>query len=169
MSWSPVGIAAISGRGRRSRLANTGEGPKRPLPLGGTANSAVLSGLSASDPHQRLSESDSSETRNLYLNTRDSSPLHDVRVRQAVAWLINRDKLASTVYDDTVDPLYSLIPTGITGHTTSFFDAYPTQSGATAKDMRKTIMTVPKMAGKMPPSVLDSRGSALPNSQTREA
>ena len=85
----------------------------------------VLAGLSASDPGQRVSEADSSETRNLYLNTRADSPLHDVRVRQAMAWLINREQLAATVYEGTVDPLYSLIPTGITGHTTSFFDAYP--------------------------------------------
>lgn len=85
----------------------------------------TLSGLSASDPDQRVSESDSSETRNLYLNTRPASPLHDVRVRQALAWLIDREQLAATVYEGTVDPLYSLIPSGITGHTTSFFDAYP--------------------------------------------
>jgi peptide/nickel transport system substrate-binding protein len=32
------------------------------------------------------------------------------------------------VYEGTVDPLYSLIPAGITGHTTSFFDAYPEPS-----------------------------------------
>ncbi|MCL6666809.1 MULTISPECIES: ABC transporter substrate-binding protein [Streptomyces] len=93
----------------------------------------VLSGLSASDPHQRLSESDSSETRNLYLNTRAASPLHDVRVRRAMAWLINREQLAATVYKGTVDPLYSLIPTGLTGHTTSFFDAYPTQNAQRAR------------------------------------
>ncbi|MBK3643387.1 ABC transporter substrate-binding protein [Streptomyces sp. MBT33] len=93
----------------------------------------VLSGLSASDPDQRLSESDSSESRNLYLNTRAGSPLHDVRVRQAVAWLINREQLAATVYKGTVDPLYSLIPTGLTGHTTSFFDAYPTQNAKKAR------------------------------------
>ncbi|MCX5248483.1 ABC transporter substrate-binding protein [Streptomyces sp. NBC_00201] len=93
----------------------------------------VLSGLSASDPGRRLSESDSSETRNLYLNTRASSPLHDVRVRQAMAWLVNREQLAATVYDGTVAPLYSLIPTGITGHTTSFFDAYPRQDVKRAK------------------------------------
>jgi peptide/nickel transport system substrate-binding protein len=85
----------------------------------------MLSGLSPSDPKQRVSESDSSETRNLYLNTRASSPLHDVLVRRAMAWLINREQLAATVYQGTVAPLYSLIPTGITGHTTSFFDAYP--------------------------------------------
>ncbi len=85
----------------------------------------VLAGLNTSDPNQRVSVADSSETRNLYLDTRTGSPLHDPRVRQAMAWLIDRDRLAATVYDGTVDPLYSLIPTGITGHTTSFFDLYP--------------------------------------------
>ncbi|MCD7443961.1 peptide-binding protein [Streptomyces lincolnensis] len=88
----------------------------------------VLAGLNASDPSQRVSEVDSSETRNLYLDTRAGSPLHDKRVRQAMAWLIDRERLAATVYDGTVDALYSLIPTGITGHTTSYFDLYPRQS-----------------------------------------
>ncbi|MFI2202316.1 ABC transporter substrate-binding protein [Streptomyces sp. NPDC020192] len=93
----------------------------------------VLAQLNPSDPNKRVTESDSSETRNLYLNTRASSPLRDVRVRRAMAWLVNREELAARVYKGTVDPLYSLIPTGITGHTTSFFDDYPTQSVAKAR------------------------------------
>ncbi|WP_128433285.1 ABC transporter substrate-binding protein [Streptomyces cyaneus] len=93
----------------------------------------VLAGLNAADPSQRVSEADSSEIRNLYFDTRAGSPLHDVRVRQAMAWLIDREKLAATVYKGTVDPLYSLIPTGITGHTTSFFDTYPELSTAKAR------------------------------------
>ncbi|CCK27937.1 oligopeptide binding protein [Streptomyces davaonensis JCM 4913] len=93
----------------------------------------VLAELDPGDPDQRVSEADSSEVRNLYLNTRAGSPLHDVRVRQAMAWLVNREKLAATVYQGTVDPLYSLIPTGITGHTTSFFDAYPKQNVGRAR------------------------------------
>ncbi|GGV74943.1 peptide-binding protein [Streptomyces thermoviolaceus subsp. thermoviolaceus] len=93
-----------------------------------TLTPAVLAGLNPSDPDQRVSESDSSEVRNLYLNTRSSSPLHDVRVRRAMAWLINREQLAASVYDGTVDALYSLVPAGITGHTTSFFDTYPEPS-----------------------------------------
>ncbi|MEU9476358.1 ABC transporter substrate-binding protein [Streptomyces sp. NPDC048191] len=93
----------------------------------------VLSQLNPSDPNKRVTESDSAETRNLYLNTRAASPLHDVRVRRAMAWLVNREQLASTVYAGTVDPLYSLIPTGIVGHTTSFFDDYPAQSVAKAR------------------------------------
>ncbi|MEU0070859.1 ABC transporter substrate-binding protein [Streptomyces sp. NPDC006332] len=95
----------------------------------------VLAGLNASDPDQRVSEIDSSDTRNLYLNTRSGSPLHDPRVRQAMAWLIDRDRLAATVYDGTVDPLYSLIPAGITGHTTSFFDRYPKQDPKKARKL----------------------------------
>ncbi|MFB7113270.1 ABC transporter substrate-binding protein [Streptomyces sp. NPDC056190] len=95
----------------------------------------LLAELNPSDPRMRVSVSDSAETRNLYLNTRDSSPLHDVRVRQAIAWLINREQLASTVYDGTVDALYSLIPAGITGHNTAFFDTYPAQSTEKAREL----------------------------------
>lgn len=95
----------------------------------------VLSELNPSDPTQRVTESDSSETRNLYLNTRSASPLHDARVRRAMAWLVNREELAAKVYDGTVDPLYSLIPTGIIGHTTSFFDTYPTQNAKKAREL----------------------------------
>lgn len=98
-----------------------------------TLSPGVLSALNPSDPNKRVTESDSAETRNLYLNTRTGSPLHDVRVRRALAWLVNREQLAAQVYQGTVDPLYSLIPTGITGHTTSFFDSYPTQSVGKAR------------------------------------
>ncbi|MFM9695751.1 ABC transporter substrate-binding protein [Streptomyces europaeiscabiei] len=86
---------------------------------------ATLAGLSPSDPDQRVTEADSTETRNLVLNVRLNSPFRDRRVRQALAALINREKLVADVYQGTTDPLYSLIPAGITGHTTSFFDANP--------------------------------------------
>ncbi|MFC5215311.1 ABC transporter substrate-binding protein [Streptomyces coerulescens] len=132
---------ALSGIGRPVELRYFGDGKalekawkdKRVDVATRTLPPEVLAGLNASDPDQRVSEADSSEIRNLYLNTRKASPLHDVRVRQAMAWLIDREKLAATVYQGTVDPLYSLIPTGITGHTTSFFDAYPELSTAKAR------------------------------------
>ncbi|QTE00454.1 putative D,D-dipeptide-binding periplasmic protein DdpA precursor [Streptomyces cyanogenus] len=95
----------------------------------------VLSELNPSDPDQRVTESDSAETRNLYLNTRPGSPLHDPRVRRAMAWLVDREQLAATVYQGTVDPLYSLLPTGFTGHTTSFFDNYPSRSTRKAREL----------------------------------
>ena len=96
---------------------------------------AALAALNASDPAQRVTEADSSETRNLYFDTRTGSPLHDSDVRRAMAWLIDREQLASTVYDGTVEPLYSLIPTGITGHTTSYFDSYPDQNARKARKL----------------------------------
>lgn len=96
---------------------------------------SVLAGLNAGDAGQRVSEADSSEIRNLYFDTRAGKPLHDVRVRQAIAWLIDREKLAATVYKGTVEPLYSLIPSGITGHTTAFFDTYPKLSTSKARTL----------------------------------
>lgn len=99
---------------------------------------AVLAALDTSDPGQRVYEADGSETRNLYFNTRSGSPLHETDVRKAVAWLIDREQLAASVYDGTVDPLYSLIPTGITGHTTSFFDSYPDRSAEKVRKLLKS-------------------------------
>ncbi|WP_339131047.1 ABC transporter substrate-binding protein [Streptomyces sp. f51] len=86
---------------------------------------AVLAALSPSDPAQRVTAADSAETRNLVLNVRPASPLHDRRVRQALASLIDREKLVDRTYRGTTDALYGLIPAGITGHTTAFFDDYP--------------------------------------------
>ncbi|MDX3642630.1 ABC transporter substrate-binding protein [Streptomyces sp. MB09-02B] len=86
---------------------------------------ATLAAVSPSDLDQRVTEADSTETRNLVLNVRVGSPFQDRRVRQALAALINREKLVAEVYQGTTEPLYSLIPAGLTGHTTSFFDANP--------------------------------------------
>ncbi|CAL9626728.1 ABC transporter substrate-binding protein [Streptomyces sp. Tu 3180] len=45
-------------------------------------------------------------------------------VRRAVAQVVDRAAIAHKVYKDTVDPLYSMVPKGLTGHTTGFFDDY---------------------------------------------
>ncbi|MEV7689275.1 ABC transporter substrate-binding protein [Streptomyces bungoensis] len=45
-------------------------------------------------------------------------------VRKAVAQLVDRGAIAHKVYKDTVDPLYSMVPKGLTGHTTAFFDDF---------------------------------------------
>ncbi|MEU5766073.1 ABC transporter substrate-binding protein [Streptomyces asoensis] len=105
---------------------------------------AVLAALDTSDPDQRVYEAEGSETRNLYFDTRPGSPLHDTDVRRALAWLVDREQLASGVYDGTVEPLYSLVPTGITGHTTSFFDSYPQRDTAKARELLKSAgVTLP--------------------------
>ena len=45
-------------------------------------------------------------------------------VRKAMAYLLDRDALVKDVYRDTATPLYSIVPAGIGGHTTAFFDTY---------------------------------------------
>ncbi|MEU9184614.1 ABC transporter substrate-binding protein [Streptomyces sp. NPDC048484] len=45
-------------------------------------------------------------------------------VRRAIAQLLDRDALIDEVYENTATPLYSVIPAGITGHNTAFFNTY---------------------------------------------
>ncbi|GLX51118.1 solute-binding transport lipoprotein [Streptomyces hygroscopicus subsp. hygroscopicus] len=54
-------------------------------------------------------------------------------VRKAVAQLLDRGAIAHKVYKDTVDPLYSMVPKGLVGHTTAFFDDYGDPSDAKAR------------------------------------
>ncbi|MEU5534055.1 ABC transporter substrate-binding protein [Streptomyces sp. NPDC020362] len=54
-------------------------------------------------------------------------------VRKAIAQIVDRGAIAHKVYKDTVDPLYSMVPKGLTGHTTSFFDDFGDPSVAKAR------------------------------------
>ncbi|MEU5719214.1 ABC transporter substrate-binding protein [Streptomyces sp. NPDC020403] len=54
-------------------------------------------------------------------------------VRRAIAQLVDRDALVAKVYQGTAEPLYSMVPKGIAGHTTSFFDAFGDPDAAKAK------------------------------------
>ncbi|MFH9466925.1 ABC transporter substrate-binding protein [Streptomyces clavifer] len=56
-------------------------------------------------------------------NTEDPA-VKDKAVRQAMAQIIDRGAISSGVYGTTAEPLYSLIPSGITNHTNSFFNKY---------------------------------------------
>ncbi|MET7365060.1 ABC transporter substrate-binding protein [Streptomyces sp. NPDC005566] len=67
----------------------------------------------------------------LAFNTEDPA-VKDKAVRQAMAQVIDRGSIATRVYGSTAEPLYSLIPSGVTGHTNSFFNKYgePSVTGA---------------------------------------
>ncbi|MFE9173927.1 ABC transporter substrate-binding protein [Streptomyces kebangsaanensis] len=54
-------------------------------------------------------------------------------VRRAVAQIVDRAAIAHHVYEDTVDPLYSMVPKGLTGHTTGFFDNFGDPNVAKAR------------------------------------
>src|SRR5699024_2150495 len=52
------------------------------------------------------------------------APFDDPAVRQAVAQVIDREAIASSVYRDTVTPLYGPVPEGVAGHVPAFEDAF---------------------------------------------
>ncbi|MFI5804130.1 ABC transporter substrate-binding protein [Streptomyces sp. NPDC051561] len=71
-----------------------------------------------------------------YLGFHTSDPVVGKKaVRQAMATVINRAELVSQVYGSTAAPLYSLIPTSITGHKNSFFNKYPAPDVKKAKNL----------------------------------
>lgn len=72
------------------------------------------------------------EIRYLAFNT-DAATVKDKAVRAAMAQLINRSELVSAVYGSQAEPLYSMVPAGITGHSNSFFNKYGDPSVAKAK------------------------------------
>ena len=49
-----------------------------------------------------------------------NAPFNNVVVREAVAAAINRTALVQTVFQGSAQPLYSMIPTGMLGHTDAF-------------------------------------------------
>jgi len=53
-----------------------------------------------------------------------TSPAQKLAIRQAVAYLINRSSIATNVYQGTVKPLYSLIPSALQGATNAYETAY---------------------------------------------
>ncbi|MEU6508142.1 MULTISPECIES: ABC transporter substrate-binding protein [unclassified Streptomyces] len=83
------------------------------------------------------------EIRYLAFNT-DATSVKSKAVRQAMAQLINRGELVSKVYGTQAEPLYSLVPATITGHSNSFFNKYGNPSVAKAKDLlTKAGITTP--------------------------
>ncbi|GHH75371.1 peptide-binding protein [Streptomyces sulfonofaciens] len=83
-----------------------------------------------------LVESPGLEIRYLAFDT-DAPPVENKAVRQAMAQIVDRGALASRVYGSTAEPLYSLVPATITGHTNAFFNTYGNPSPAKARDILK--------------------------------
>ncbi|WP_405594775.1 ABC transporter substrate-binding protein [Streptomyces sp. NBC_01092] len=72
------------------------------------------------------------EIRFLGFNTNAAS-VKSKAVRQAIAQAIDRSELVSTVYGTEAQPLYSLVPATIVGHTNAFFNKYGEPSVAKAR------------------------------------
>lgn len=75
------------------------------------------------DDELQLIEGSGTEINYLVFNPKDPMA-GKAAVRKAIAQVIDRPAIAHKVYRDTVEPLYSMVPKGLTGHTTGFFDDY---------------------------------------------
>lgn len=94
----------------------------------------TLQGKAGKEENLQLVEGSGTEISYLVFNPED--PWAGRReVRQAVAQVIDRAAIAHKIYQDTVDPLYSMVPKGLTGHTTGFFDDYGDPSVPKAREL----------------------------------
>ncbi|MFJ3671880.1 ABC transporter substrate-binding protein [Streptomyces sp. NPDC090106] len=83
------------------------------------------------------------EIRFLGFNT-EATSVKDKAVRQAMAQIINRSELVSKVYGSGADPLYSVVPASIIGHSNAFFNKYGNPSKAKAANLlSKAGITTP--------------------------
>ncbi|EGX59085.1 lipoprotein oligopeptide binding protein [Streptomyces zinciresistens K42] len=83
------------------------------------------------------------EIRYLAFNTNDTT-VRSKAVRQAMAQIVDRGELVSKVYGSQAEPLYSVVPASITGHSNSFFNKYGDPSVGKARTMlQKAGITTP--------------------------
>jgi peptide/nickel transport system substrate-binding protein len=107
----------------------------------------VMTRTMAPDQIQKLSDGADSnadlvemaglEIRYLAFNT-NAPTVKNKAVRQAIAHIVNRAELVSKVYGTQAEPLYSLVPASIVGHSNSFFNKYGDPSTAKAKAVLQT-------------------------------
>ncbi|WP_331757152.1 ABC transporter substrate-binding protein (plasmid) [Streptomyces sp. NBC_01544] len=95
----------------------------------------------------KLTEMPGLAIRYLAFDTTDPA-VKDKAVRQAIAQVVDRGQIAGQVYHATAEPLYSLIPSSITGHTNSFYNKYgePSTTKAAAILQAAGIQTPVKFA-----------------------
>ncbi|MFD5099206.1 ABC transporter substrate-binding protein [Streptomyces albidochromogenes] len=79
-------------------------------------------------------EATGAEIRYLVFNPKDPNARKPA-VRRAIAQVVDRGALVDKVYKGTAEPLYSMIPSGVAGHATSFFDTYGEPSVPKAKNI----------------------------------
>ncbi|MFD4608589.1 MULTISPECIES: ABC transporter substrate-binding protein [unclassified Streptomyces] len=83
------------------------------------------------------------EIRYLAFNT-DAATVKTKAVREAMAQVINRSELVSEVYGTQAEPLYSMVPATITGHSNSFFNRYGDPNVTKARSLlEKAGVTTP--------------------------
>lgn len=88
----------------------------------------------AADGAIELVESPGLEIRYLAFNT-EAETVEDKAVRQAMAQVVDRGELVGNVYGTQAEPLFSLVPAGVTGHNNAFFNKYGDPNVAKARKL----------------------------------
>jgi peptide/nickel transport system substrate-binding protein len=95
------------------------------------------------DDRIELVEQPGQGVRYLVFDTKDKT-VGKRAVRQAFARVIDRKQLVGDVFERTAEPLYSVVPGGLTGHTNSFFNEYGEPDVKAAKrELRKAGVKTP--------------------------
>ncbi|WP_432186727.1 ABC transporter substrate-binding protein [Streptomyces sp. Tue6028] len=103
----------------------------------GLASSDIVQLQSRDSQHGiQLIEGAGTEISYLVFNPKDPWA-KKLAVRKAIAQVVDRPAIAHKVYKDTVDPLYSMVPAGLIGHSTGFFDSYGNPSRTKAQKILK--------------------------------
>ena len=72
--------------------------------------------------------------------TSDADPKKALAVRQAMADLVDRQAISDQVYKGTYKPLYSYVPTGLTGATEALKPLYGDGNGGPSADKAKQVL-----------------------------
>lgn len=79
----------------------------------------------------------------------DADQAKALAVRQAVADVVDREKIAKDVYNNTYSPLYSMVPDGLTGAAKPFEELYGNGSGGPDVDKAKETLSKAGVSGKV--------------------
>ncbi len=79
----------------------------------------------------------------------DADEAKALAVREAVADVVDREKIAKDVYNNTYSPLYSMVPDGLTGAAKPFEEMYGNGSGGPDVDKAKETLSKAGVSGKV--------------------
>jgi peptide/nickel transport system substrate-binding protein len=123
---SGMTLNLFEGDKAQSRLKEALESGKVDLAYRGLAMSDIAdleAAQAGSGEKLKVVEGTSAEVQHLVFNM-DDPTTGNAAVRRAIAYLVDRNALVRDVYERTAEPLYSIVPSGITGHNTAFYDSY---------------------------------------------
>ncbi|MER7517629.1 ABC transporter substrate-binding protein [Streptomyces sp. NPDC126499] len=105
---------------------------------------ALEASTSTDDKGIEVVQGSSAEVQHLVFNVKDPV-VGKLGVRKAIAHLVDREALVQNVHKSTATPLYSIVPAGIAGHNTAFFDTY----GSPDKEKAKKALRSAGITGKV--------------------